>query len=495
MTVEAVDGAGAPPRGDAPATTKPSRWTKFAYGFGSVAYGVNDNGFSFFLLMFYTQVIGLDARMVGLALTIALIFDAISDPIVGYWSDNLRSKWGRRHPFMYAAAIPVAASYFLIWTPPVGWSDEALFWYVLVLAVLIRTFVTFYETPSSALAPELTDDYDQRSSLISWRYYFAWTGGNTMSVIMFLVIFPAFATATATSGQFNRDSYAVYGVVCSALMFIAILASALGTHSRIPHLKPPPPKRDLTLAKVFGEMFETLGNRSFVALFVAAVFGSVASGLSATLAFYMTTYFWGFTPQQTGIIVLGVFISAVIGAVMAPIATRAMGKKKGAMAIGLIAFFGAPLPIVLKLTGLLPDDPGFVFWFVFIAGTIDVGLIICFQILFTAMIADLVEQAELKTGRRSEGVFFAAVTFIRKCVQGLGVVAASFVLALAAFPKGAAPADVDPAAVWRLGAWYVPAILALWLAMMAAISLYRLNRGDHEGNLRALADRQRATPD
>ena len=103
----------------APATTdadaKLSLWTKLAYGVGAIAYGVKDNGFSFFLLIFYSQVIGVDARLVGLAMTIALIVDAIADPIVGYWSDNLRSRWGRRHPFMYAAAIPVAATYYLLW--------------------------------------------------------------------------------------------------------------------------------------------------------------------------------------------------------------------------------------------------------------------------------------------------------------------------------------------------------------------------------------------
>lgn len=85
--------------------------TKLAYGIGAVAYGVKDNGFGFFLLMFYSQVIGLDAGMVGLAIMIALILDAISDPIVGYWSDNLHSKWGRRHPFIYASAVPVALTY------------------------------------------------------------------------------------------------------------------------------------------------------------------------------------------------------------------------------------------------------------------------------------------------------------------------------------------------------------------------------------------------
>lgn len=468
---------------------KPSLWTKFAYGFGSVAYGVKDNGFSFYLLLFYSQVLGVNAALVGLALTIALILDAISDPIVGYWSDNFRSKWGRRHPFMYASAIPIAASYFLMWAPPAGLSEMQLFWYLLVLAVLIRTFVTFYETPSSALGPELTTDYDQRSALFSFRYFFAWTGGNAMSAFLFIVIFPAFAVAGG-SGQFEREAYQVYGIIASALMFVGVMVSALGTHSRIRHLPPPPPQRTLTLRKVFAEIFETLAERSFVTLFVATLFAAVAAGLSAAMSIYISTFFWGFSSQEIGILVLGVFISAIIGPALATPVTRAMGKKRGAMLIGILAFVGSPLPMVLKLFGVLPDDHAFQFWFVFIAGTIDVALIICFQILFTAMIADLVEQAEVKTGRRSEGVFFAAVTFTRKSVQGFGVLAASAVLALAQFPKGARPGEVDPETIFRLGASYVPAILFFYLAMMVAISSYRLDRRGHEDNLRKLAERK-----
>ncbi len=468
----------------------PSLWTKLAFGFGSVAFGVKDNGFAYFLLLFYSQVIGLDARLAGLAITIALILDAISDPIVGYWSDNFRSKWGRRHPFMYAAAVPVAVSYYFLWVPPVGWSQLGLFWYLLAMAVLIRTFITFYETPSSAMTPELTGDYDQRSSLISYRFFFGWTGGNAMTVIMFTVLFPAFATAAVSNGQFNREAYEVYGLIASGMIFTAIMISALGTHSRIIHLKAPPPKRELTLRKIFAEIFETLSDRSFIALFVASMFGAIGAGLSAALTFYILTFFWGFTATQIGILTLGVFLSAVIGALLAPVVTRTIGKKRGAMIIGLIAFIGSPLPIVLRLAEILPDGPTpFVFWFVFVTGTIDVGLIICFQILTASMMADLVEQAELKTSRRSEGIFVAASTFIRKMVSGIGVMMATMVLTLAAFPAGADPSQVAPEIVWRLGFYYVPTILTLWILMMAVISTYQLDRAGHEDNLRRLAER------
>jgi Na+/melibiose symporter-like transporter len=466
----------------------PPLWTKLTYGVGAIAFGVKDNGFSYFLLLFYSQVIGVDARLVGLALTTALFIDAFVDPVVGYWSDNLRSRWGRRHPFMYGAALPIAATYFLLWNPPQGWSDVALFGYLLTLAVLVRVLISLYEIPSTALAPELTDDYDGRSTLLSFRSYFGWTGGNAMSVFMFSVLFPLFVTAAIPNGQFNREAYATYGMIASGLMLASILASSLGTHARIATLKRPPPRRTLTLRTIFREIFETLANRSFVALFVSAIFGAIASGLSAALSFYFLTYFWKFTTQQSGMITMGVFVSAVIGALLAPVVSRTIGKKRGSIVIGLVAFLGSPTPLVLRLFGVLPEngDP-FVFWFVFFATMIDVGLIICFQILSGAMMADLVEQAELKTGRRSEGIFFAASAFIRKVVGGLGLTVATMVLTLAGLAPGADPSQVSAETLWRLGAYYVPIILSLWMTMLLVMGAYTLTRAGHEENLRNLA--------
>ena len=91
--------------------------TKFLYGFGSIAYGIKDNAFAYFLLFVYVQVFGLAPDLAGLAILIMLIFDAISDPLIGYISDNTKSRWGRRHPFMYGSIIPVSLTFFLIWDP------------------------------------------------------------------------------------------------------------------------------------------------------------------------------------------------------------------------------------------------------------------------------------------------------------------------------------------------------------------------------------------
>src|SRR5215470_9640521 len=137
-----------------PQVTKRVSWL---YGFGSVAYGVKDNGFSYFLMFYYNQVLGLRGSLAGLAILIAMIFDAATDPAIGFWSDNTHSRWGRRHPFMYAAALPVGIIYFFLWNPPAEHlSQFALFLYLTVGAVLVRQFITLYETPSTAIVAELT---------------------------------------------------------------------------------------------------------------------------------------------------------------------------------------------------------------------------------------------------------------------------------------------------------------------------------------------------
>jgi Na+/melibiose symporter-like transporter len=470
---------------------KPSFWTKLAYGFGTVAYGTKDAGLKYFLLLFYAQVVGMDPRLVSLAILIALVFDAISDPIVGYWSDNFRSKWGRRHPFMYAAAVPVAISYYFIWTPPEGWSDQALFWYIVILAITIRTFITAYETPSAALAPELTDDYDERSNLLSFRYFFAWFGGNAMSVTAFVLIFPAFATVAIPNGQFNREAYAFYGLLGSMVIFAAIMISALGTHSYIPHLRQAPPKRQMTLRMIFKEIYQTVASGSFFALFAASLLAYTASGLSAGLVFYFSTYFWGFSSEQIGAITIGVFLSAFIGGALAPIVTRKLGKKRGALIVGLVAFVGAPMPIFLRLIDVLPaNGTPEIFWIVLVTNTLDTGLIICYSILAASMMADLVEQGEEKTGNRSEGLFFSAATFMRKFGEGFGIVMAGFVLSAVGVAAGAKQGELSGDTLWMLGAVYVPVILGLFLTVIAIVSFYDIDRNKHEQTLRNLAARK-----
>ena len=461
---------------------------KVAYGFGSVAFGVKSNGFDYFFLIFYSQVMGVSAYLVSLALMIALMVDALSDPLIGYLSDNTRSRWGRRHPFMYAAAIPAAVAYYFVWNPPAGLEGDALFPYIVTVAILVRTLITVYEIPSSSLVAEMSDDYDERTSMLSYRYFFGWTGGTLMGA--FATIFILAPTATVPNGMFNVEGHGQVGAIAAISIFLAIMISALGTHKMIPDLKPPPPARQLSLMLIYREVFETLASRSFLALFLAALFGAVASGVSTTLSFYFSTFFWGFSTEQIGLISLSVVISALMAFFISPAISRRLGKKRGAITIGLMAFTVAPAPILLRLLGLMPQnsDP-MLFPLVLSIIVVDVALIIAYQTLSSSMIADLVEEAEIKTQRRSEGVFFASVTFVRKVTQGIGAAVAGVLLTISQFPAGATPDQVPEAVLTTFGWFYVPVIFGLWMIMIACLSLYSVDRRAHEANLETLAKR------
>ena len=163
----------------------PGIWTKLFYGFGSVAFGVKDNGFGLFLLLYYNQVLGLPEEWVGFGIMIALFADAVFGPIVGYLSDHLHSPWGRRHPFMYASAVPVAAAYYFLWNPPDDMSQGELFAYFVAMSILVRILIACYEIPSASLVSELTDNYDDRTSILSYRFLFGWCGGLTVAFLAY----------------------------------------------------------------------------------------------------------------------------------------------------------------------------------------------------------------------------------------------------------------------------------------------------------------------
>ena len=471
----------------------PSLSTRLAFGFGGAAEGIKNNGFEYFLLFFYSQILGVPAAMVFLALMIALVVDALSDPIVGYWSDNLRTRIGRRHPFMYAALLPVGLTYYLAWNPPEGLSPNGLFIWLLVLTISVRLSFTMYEVPSTALVPELTPEYDARTSLMSYRYFFAWVGGLTIQI--FLLFFLLKPSEQNPSGYFHIPGWHMYGQVAAGVILLAAAVSTFGTHARIPHLKAPPAQRNLTLGKVFSEIFETISNPSFRALFLATLFGLLASGVSASLNQYINGYFWGFTTTQTAGLTVAVYISAVLALIIAPIAGRIFGKKWAALAIGVLAFTIAPAPVFGRLIGIMPPNGSDALYNIVLSITIfDLSLIIATQMLMGSMVADIVEDSEVQTGRRSEGIFYAGISFIRKLAQASGVFVATLVLTFAGIQEGAQPDKVTDSSLTSLGWGYAVTLLAAWTLMMFCVSFYRISRESHESNLAALAEREGKGP-
>ena len=163
------------PQNPPPLTPGMRHW----YGLGQAAEGLLSFSFSYFLIFYYTGVVGLSGRLAGVAVLISLLFDAVTDPLAGVVSDRAHSRWGRRHPFLYASALPMAVTFLLTWLPPRGMGELALFTWLVALSVLARLFLTLFYVPHTALGAELSRDYEERNRVVATRQFFGRVGANT----------------------------------------------------------------------------------------------------------------------------------------------------------------------------------------------------------------------------------------------------------------------------------------------------------------------------
>ncbi|MCV0383596.1 MAG: MFS transporter [Erythrobacter sp.] len=465
--------------------------TKLLYGFGSVGYGVKDVAFRTFLLLYYNQIVGVRADLVSFAILVALCVDAISDPIVGQWSDTLRTRWGRRHPFMFLSAIPASASLLLLFFPPDGMSQSQTFWYILVVGCCVRTFITFFEIPSSALAPELTSDYDERTSIASYRYFFAYLGGVGIAFLTLLIFLAP--TAEYPVGQLNPAGYETFAIVGAAIMFAAILISSLGTIHRIKYFRMPEAREKLGAWKTLVQMKSTFSHRGFLAIIAFGTLKYTSVGMTSALIIYFGTYLWGLNSAQLAVLTIDSLTGAFLALFVAPWASRRIGKRNAALALAVVAVVFGSLPYVLRLAGLFFEngDPMLV-PAIFAFSAIFQMCGVSSAILTHAMVGDVVEESQLATGRRSEGLFYAANTLMQKSTSGLGVFAAGMLVSLVGITPGMAPATIDPAIPRMLAIAYVPALIVLYIGGAGFLFAYRIDRTSHEASVAELERREGA---
>lgn len=467
-----------------PSVRRLERGTTLAYGFGACAYGVKDFAFSTFLLLFYNQVLGLPAAQVGFAIMCALLLDAVADPAIGYLSDKTRSRWGRRHPWMYASVVPIVIGWLLLWNPPELSESGTLLW-VFAMSVLVRTAVSAYEVPSQALTPELSADYDERTRITSYRYLFGWAGGMAMLALSYGWLLAP--DAGQENGLLNRSSYPAFALVGAAGIAIAILVSAAGTHMEINRLPQVAVERKSFRAH-FTDLLETVRNGAFVTLMTAGLCYYSAQGISFALSNYLNVHVWRFTGLTFQILAAVTFFGVIMAFLIAPRVARSIGKPKAAMLfMGATAIFVA-LPYVLRLNGFFPA-PGqpllLPILFSFIALHTMCG--VSSTMLGASMMADVAEDSESKTGRRSEGVFYAGSFFVQKCCSGLGIFAAGLILHLSGFPEGAKPGSVPIAAIDRLTLLYLCCYATLGLAAAFFYRRFPFGRDEHQARVTALA--------
>ncbi|MEM8767987.1 MAG: MFS transporter, partial [Pseudomonadota bacterium] len=263
--------------------------TRILFGAGSIADGIKNATFNTFLLFFYTQVAGLSASLAGTAILVALVVDAITDPLIGSISDNIKTRWGRRHPFMYAAALPMAACFVLLFHPPSDMGQAGLFTWMLVFAVGVRFSMTFYLVPSNSLVPEMTPVYDERTSILSFRVLFGWVGAIGMVQVGYLVFFAP--SAEFADGRLDMSAYGAYALTGAAVIVVAILACALGTHHLIPKLHAPEAQK-FSAKQFLKDLKGAFTSRNYVILVLTILTITTATGFTDVMNLYVNTYFW-----------------------------------------------------------------------------------------------------------------------------------------------------------------------------------------------------------
>jgi glycoside/pentoside/hexuronide:cation symporter, GPH family len=446
------------------ATQKLSLRSKIMYGIGDSGINLADTMVSLLFAMFLTDVVHLRPGLAAVAVFIGRTSDYLNDPLIGYLSDRTRTRWGRRRPFLLFGALPFAAVYALLWWIPPIESQVWLAIYYGIAFVLYDTAATVIYMPYFALTPELTQDYDQRTTLTSFRMAFSILGGMIGFVVPLAII--------GTMRPENAQTIWMVGAGIGLVSILPIIAVFFGTRESQEYQKQEQPSLKQSIQAA-------LKNRPFLFALTIFTFTWIALDVIQSTLLYFMKYRMNL-PEQSDLIFGLLFVVALVSIPFWEWAARKWNKQKAY--IGGMVF----LAVVIVCMGLAKPAWG-------LPAMIALGSLAGFglgavQILTWAMIPDGVEWDELQTGQRHEGMFYSLVTTIRKIAASLSLPMLLLVLEWTGYDANLAAQPASAVNGIRALIGPIPAVF-LGIGIIFAL-LYPLNRERHAQVIGQLAERK-----
>ena len=448
---------------------------KVFYSLGQAAQSGGFDTAVGFVFFYYSVVLGLSGTLVGAALAVGLAFDALVDPMIGSWSDNIKSRLGRRLPLMIAAIPLTTVSVGLLFSPPPNLSQPLLFGWLAVLSIAGRSAISLFHVPYVALGAELTSDYAGRTSVVVYRSVAGILAGLAITALGFSVFF-------ADGGLQRAGGYPGFGWSAAAVICVCMTVCCLGLSRYAGSLPQPEQIAQPMWRRLPVEVKEVFANRSFRLLFISALVTYVAQGLNATLNSHAFVFVWLLKSENIQLITYAFVVGLLLGVGAAPKIQFRL-EKKYVVLIGLsllianwLVIQGAWLLDLYSPVGAAALAPMQINSFV--AG-IGLGFV---SVAYPSMMADAADEHEHLFGRRREGLYFAGLGFANKAAVGVGVLLAGIALDLIRFPGdigqkvGALlPHDVQVRLVLVWGP--LPAVVAV-ISMLIFVS-YGITRARH----------------
>jgi GPH family glycoside/pentoside/hexuronide:cation symporter len=455
-----------------------SRRTKLFYGAGDIGFSLTSTIIGTYLLIFLTDIVGIPAGLAGIPLLVGRSWDWINDPFVGHISDRTRTRWGRRRPFLLFGALPFGLAFTMLWWRPPWESTIALVAYYAVAYILFEVAATFVYMPYFALTPELTADYDERTSLTSYRMFFSILGSLAAFTVP-LVIIGAFEPQ-------NAPQVLVMGAVFAAASALPLLLVFFGTRERQEYMEQKQPS-------LLQSLRAALQNRPFVYGLGIFLFTWICVDVIQMVLLFFLKY-WLRRDSEIILHVLGIelpipesdlimgiiFVTAILALPLWQWVAHKWGKRWAYVAG--VAFW-AVMQIVLVTVSAATSLP-VIMILCFLAG---IGVAAA-HVLPWAIIPDAIEWDEWKTGERHEGMFYSLTTLIQKVASSAAVLMVPLVLQFTGYQPNVAE---QPASVlWglRILVGPVPAVL-LCAGILTAIR-YPLSRQQHAQIVQELESRR-----